>query len=210
MLCPYCGKSVGDIAGACSDCKHIETEEKAKRKSENQQASLKHKSDQKLVLLKVIGSICGVVLIGLVTLLIATKKPTLSNENFTTSTGTNRALCDNHESCMVVYLAPWCPSCSRIIGRLPAMKNYLESNTNSKLEVVVGYDSPEKIEVFATKINFEVVYDRGSSLFKQANLRAVPSYFSINKNLKVIAYTRGYLGPIKESMDRMIGNLNLD
>lgn len=209
MLCPYCGKSVGDVVGPCDDCKPIEAKETAAKFSHEQELLRKKDSNLKLAVAKSVGSIVGILLVGLIVFLIATKKPSLSNENFATSKGNLRPICNINKSCMIVYLAPWCPSCTRVISRLPAMKAYLEKNTDSSLEVIIGYDSISNLEAFASKVGFEVVYDRGSFLYKQAGLKAVPSYFSVDQNLKIIAYSPGYLGNIEATMAKMIEKLNL-
>jgi thiol-disulfide isomerase/thioredoxin len=96
------------------------------------------------------------------------------------------------EKCLIVYVAPWCPSCKRVMPTLISLVDELKKD-GMTAKVVVGYDSPEKIAAYAKNFPFPVLTDANASYYKEAGLVGVPSFFVINSTGEILTdYFGGY------------------
>ena len=93
--------------------------------------------------------------------------------------------------CLVMYVAPWCPTCKLLNGTMVALREQLEAE-GVEVRFVIGMDKEPKLLTYATGYTRPVMLDdRG--FHKKAKIKAVP-YFAVvdhKGNIKTSMYS-GY------------------
>jgi len=96
------------------------------------------------------------------------------------------------EKCLIVYIAPWCPTCRRITPTIIALVSEMEKE-GITVTLVVGKDKPKNIIAYANKFPFPVLTDANGSYFSKAELIGVPYFAVTNRKGEVLNdYFGGY------------------
>ncbi|MCP4325788.1 MAG: redoxin family protein [Alteromonadales bacterium] len=96
------------------------------------------------------------------------------------------------EKCLIVYVAPWCPTCNQITPTIISLVDEIEKEGIS-VKVIVGKDNPKRVDAYAKKFPFPVLTDANGSYFKEAKLVGVPYFAVTNSNGEVLNdYFGGY------------------
>ncbi len=96
------------------------------------------------------------------------------------------------ETCVIVYVAPWCPTCRKLKPMIQALRNELMAE-GIQVDVVVGNDSRSQILQYAQDFSFPVFTDVSGAFYREQDMEAVP-YFVVTDQLGEIRteYRGGY------------------
>jgi thiol-disulfide isomerase/thioredoxin len=81
------------------------------------------------------------------------------------------------EKCLVVYVAPWCPTCRKLAPAIEGLVNDVKRDGYSTA-VVVGKDNEASISNYAEKFSFSVLTDVNGAYYRKLDLKGVP-YFAV-------------------------------
>lgn len=96
------------------------------------------------------------------------------------------------DKCLIVYLAPWCPTCQKITATIISLASEMEKE-GMTVTVVVGKDKLQKITAYANRFPFPVLTDANGSYFTKAEMVAVPYLAVTNSKGEVLNdYSGGY------------------
>ncbi|MGF1689374.1 redoxin domain-containing protein [Photobacterium japonica] len=97
------------------------------------------------------------------------------------------------EKCLVIYLAPWCPTCQKITPTIISLVSDMEKE-GVTVTVVVGKDQQDRITAYANKFPFPVLTDANGTFFTKAKLVGVPYFAVTNSKGNVLKdYFGGYM-----------------
>jgi thiol-disulfide isomerase/thioredoxin len=97
------------------------------------------------------------------------------------SSSTAKDPCLFSSRCLIVYLAPWCPYCKSSQKVLVALENQLKKlGSSNGIRVVVGMDTKEKLEKYASNFSLPVYIDDSKDLYNLLNCSGVPSWTVID------------------------------
>lgn len=94
---------------------------------------------------------------------------------------TNDSQCSNKSHCVIFYLAPWCPSCKKILPYIDSFAEVLPEY-DAGLEIIIGWDSQNKLEHMAEKISIPVIYDLEKKYDEELKVKKVPAIILIDQN----------------------------
>jgi len=103
--------------------------------------------------------------------------------------------CFDKPKCIVVYLAPWCPHCTRTAGLAKELVAQFTSSSDVGMMAFVGMDQPEANEKFAASIGDYSFVDNDGEVRKEFKVRGVPSWFVMNDRGKVLKKFSGSPNP---------------
>jgi hypothetical protein len=89
--------------------------------------------------------------------------------------------------CVVVFLAPWCPSCQGSVPFLNDMRKRFDQEGKVGVKVIVGMDSEEKLTSMAKKIGGEVFLDSNKEFSRSAGVRGVPAWWVVDDKKRILA-----------------------
>lgn len=106
--------------------------------------------------------------------------------------------------CLIVYVAPWCPSCKS----LTPMINRLVSDLNRdgvKATVVIGKDSMRDVLSYSKRFESSILVDANGNYFDKIDARGVP-YFAVTNGAgkRITTMSGGY-----HSVDDMRAQLGI-
>jgi thiol-disulfide isomerase/thioredoxin len=81
------------------------------------------------------------------------------------------------DKCLVIYLAPWCPSCQKITPTIIALSEELKKEGIS-MSVIVGQDDLEVVSQYGSKFPFPIFTDVDGSYYRELGINGVP-YFAV-------------------------------
>ena len=106
------------------------------------------------------------------------------------------------DTCLIVYLAPWCPACKEIRPTAVELAEEL-AGENVDVAFVIGSDSSENCEAYAEGLPGEIHLDPDSSFTKKVNVRSFPT-FIVRQGWRTVKMQAGGI-PQKDVMRRMLG-----
>lgn len=107
------------------------------------------------------------------------------------------------ERCLLVYVAPWCPSCRRAEPMLAELRASLLRD-GVGIEVVVGMDEPPELEAHARTFGYPVLLDMDGAVKRDAGIRGVPYFIVTDRRGQVIKRQAGAFGDV-ETNRRQLG-----
>ena len=106
------------------------------------------------------------------------------------------------ERCLIIYVAPWCPTCRRLNDALVALRQQVEAD-GIPVSFIVGMDKPPQLMAYARAYTQPVMLDH-QRYHKQARVKAVPYLAVVDRIGRVqakmyggaydVAYMRQELG----------------
>jgi thiol-disulfide isomerase/thioredoxin len=102
--------------------------------------------------------------------------------------------CAGKTSCVVVYVAPWCPNCAAIhplIQKLASRWNAKDSPEPVGLRVLVGADTPEHCAAHVLKFGVNGQVDEGERFKKDRGVTAFPTWLVLDSSGNVLRKTAG-------------------
>lgn len=108
------------------------------------------------------------------------------------------------EKCLLVYVAPWCPSCKSLT---PMINQLVASVSSDGIEatVVIGNDDMNQVLDYSKRYNKAVLADASGAFFDLIGAKGVPYFAVIDSNAKRISeMSGGYI-----SVETMRTQLNL-
>ena len=144
--------------------------------------------------------IAGLVTLAILVLVVlgfwVSRMPTpLSGLTLKTNDGGKSGICLNKNGCLVVFLAPWCPSCREHVGFMNVI-TAAASKTKLGVEVVVGWDEEFRLKEFSQNLQGKVFLDSENKFKKQLGFSSVPKWFVVNSQQEV---TSSFLPSYPES-----------
>ena len=85
------------------------------------------------------------------------------------------------EKCLLIYTAPWCPTCQRLTPVMIALAQALRQE-GIPVSIIAGKDSDRDLALYAKKFPFPIYLDAEGEFFQQAELKAVP-YFVVTNDM---------------------------
>lgn len=104
----------------------------------------------------------------------------VSPEMFT-AMSTSDSQCTNKSYCVIFYLAPWCPSCKKALHYLDIFSEVLPEY-DAGLKIIIGMDSPDKLERMADQFSSPVIYDLDKQYVTEFEINRVPRVILIDQN----------------------------
>jgi len=96
------------------------------------------------------------------------------------------APCFGKERCVLVYIAPWCGACKATIPAIIRLRDQWAESPLYGLSIIVGADTPERIEETASEVGTSTFVDKDASLHKSLKVNGVPYWLVLDKERKVI------------------------
>jgi thiol-disulfide isomerase/thioredoxin len=106
------------------------------------------------------------------------------------------------DSCVLIYVAPWCPHCQKASPMIISLAQQLKSE-GIGVEIVIGRDSNSAIEAYAKKFPFPVYADASGLYYEKAGISGVPSFVVTNRKGKVLKREFGYYSTVKAQRDAL-------
>ena len=97
------------------------------------------------------------------------------------------------ETCVMIYVAPWCPHCRRAGPMIVQLTQQLQAE-GVEVNLVIGKDSDSTIEEYAKGYPFPVYADADGSFYEQAKLQGVPSFVVYTNSGDITERKAGYYG----------------
>ena len=139
----------------------------------------------------------------------------LSDTNLKTAYGSVKQLCLEHETCMVFYVAPWCPACKSASSKILGIRQYIQNNPDISsrvgVEVIVGLSAQRELVSFAAQFGSNVFLDEDGIIYRDIGVRGVPAVFSMKQSGEILGTGHLYNGVSSEELTSMlIKKLNLN
>lgn len=81
--------------------------------------------------------------------------------------------------CLLIYVAPWCPSCKQLNITMVALRDELEAE-GVQVDFVIGMDKMPKLQAYSAGYNKTVMLD-DQGFHKKAKIKAVPYFAVVNR-----------------------------
>lgn len=94
--------------------------------------------------------------------------------------------CLKKERCIIVYLAPWCPSCTASQPFLIRAKEKIAYNKKVGIKFIIGMDEEPSLLKMASSFGNQAYLDSKSEFSQAVGIRGVPSLLITNINGKII------------------------
>lgn len=118
--------------------------------------------------------------------------------NALTPVGADEAVvCRARPTCVVVYLAPWSDASNAAIPMVERLRDRWRDDDRVGLAIVVGHDSPERVERFATALGENTWADTDDLAFRALKLEMAPSWFTLDATGRVRKRIEGTFFPIE-------------
>lgn len=107
---------------------------------------------------------------------------------------------DKH--CVIVYVAPWCPSCHRSEPMIAELRKTLLREGVS-VHVVVGMDQADKLAAYADHLGYPVLLDVHGRLREAAHVKAVPTFVVTDAKGRAASVVTGAYPDVAEMRRRL-------
>lgn len=94
------------------------------------------------------------------------------------------------DQCVVIFVAPWCPTCHKLTPMMNKLAAELKSQ-GIETQVVIGKDDLAEVKAYAQRFDFAVFTDPEGESFKQVGLKGVPAFYAINRSGDITASIEG-------------------
>ncbi len=111
--------------------------------------------------------------------------------------------CEN-DKCLIVYVAPWCPSCKSLTPMINDLVSELGRDGISS-KVVIGKDSMDNVLDYSKRYDMAILADANGRFFSRLGAKGVP-YFAVTdgSGKRVSEMSGGY-----KSVDQMRAQLDI-
>ncbi len=109
--------------------------------------------------------------------------------------------CFGKGRCLVVYVAPWCPSCQQASALIDALRNR-SSNANFGVKIIAGLDEPPALMEYAKTLGPGTYIDYDKQYFRGINGGGVPAWFLLSEGGNVLSHFSGLIS--SSDMDRTV------
>ena len=89
------------------------------------------------------------------------------------------------DECLIVYVAPWCPTCKKIRPTIIALVEALKKEGKS-VTLIVGKDKPQRVTAYAKNFAFPILEDPTGIYWKEMKMVGVPYFAVINSKGKIL------------------------
>ncbi len=156
------------------------------------------------IILIIAGLVCGFIFLtfGKPTIL-ASEELSLQNQDaYAETSGTVGGRCFDGDKCLTIYVAPWCPVCTRLKPTIISLTQELKAD-GFDVKVIVGNDSQKATEAYAKDFPFPVYLDAESRFYKKVKQRGVPFFLVSNKKGQVINKMAGGIPNVRAMRDKL-------
>lgn len=94
------------------------------------------------------------------------------------------------EKCLVVYVAPWCPSCKSLTPMINDLVSDLQRD-GIKATVVIGKDSMKNVLDYSKRYKVPILADASGGFFSEMGAKGVPYFAVSNKHGKRVSEMSG-------------------
>ncbi len=94
--------------------------------------------------------------------------------------------CWKKERCIIVYLAPWCPSCTAAKSFLIKAREKIVQNKKVGIKLIIGSAEESSLLKMAASFGNQVYLDTKSEFSQAVGIRGVPSLLITDINGKII------------------------
>jgi thiol-disulfide isomerase/thioredoxin len=95
----------------------------------------------------------------------------------------------NPEKSLVYFFAPWCSICKMSAPNL----NDLQNENAQVIAIALSYDSVDDVQEFVNSSNLNIpVYLGNNQISQLFNVEAFPTYYLLNKDLRIVDRSVGY------------------
>ncbi len=110
--------------------------------------------------------------------------------------------CQGYETCVLVYVAPWCSACRQSI---PVIESFQERLEESEIgfAVVIGSDSQKALEEMGKGFSAEIYYDPKHIVPELLDFKIIPAWFKLNREGKILEEASGTLFPVESQAERL-------
>ncbi len=114
-----------------------------------------------------------------------------------TPVGADEAVvCRARPTCVVVYLAPWSDASNASLPLVEKLRERWRDDDRVGLAIVVGHDSPERVERYATALGENTWADTDDVAFRDLKLKTSPSWFTLDEAGRIRRRVEGTWFPI--------------
>ncbi|MBY0515399.1 MAG: hypothetical protein K2P81_00720 [Bacteriovoracaceae bacterium] len=100
---------------------------------------------------------------------------------------TQQGSCLGKKMCTVVYLAPWCPACNRLVPDLRMLGSLSFNQPDSGVLIIVGQGkTSDENEDKKIELGEAAITDNDGQLAKDLGIQHFPTFLVINQARKVI------------------------
>ena len=99
--------------------------------------------------------------------------------------------CQGKRACLIMFLAPWCPSCHAAIPFVKAAREHALKDPGLGVQVVIGADDLSELEQMGKEISGAVYYDVDGQIASAISGSGVPRWAVIDMQRKILDYGAG-------------------
>jgi len=105
-------------------------------------------------------------------------------------------ICRARPVCVVVYLAPWSEASKTSLPLVERLRDRWRDDEEIGLAIVVGHDSPERVERYAEALGSNTWADTDDEVFRRLKLDVAPSWFTLDATGRVEHRLEGTFFPL--------------
>lgn len=110
--------------------------------------------------------------------------------------------CQKKATCVVAYVAPWCPASRTSLRMIAQFREQLEAD-GIGLAVVIGNDDGDRSRQVADLVGETAWIDRGDLLLKRMDIETLPTWFRLDGDLKVRERVDGTFRPMDYNLEKL-------
>jgi hypothetical protein len=120
--------------------------------------------------------------------------------------------CLNKERCVLVQVAPWCPSCHEARGLILGLRDRWKASSHIGFKIVLAGDTQVKLRAEAESLGANTYLDYKREFSRETGETGFPDWVVLNEDKKVIAHFEGYVVAEDPAMAQqgLIRKLNLE
>lgn len=101
--------------------------------------------------------------------------------------------CVGKTRCLVAVVAPWCGACRRSKGFIQHLKQRIDRDPTSSMQIVVSGDQPAALRAYADEYAAEaaLVDDEQGTFARSVDISAFPTFVVLNEHGAVVSRTSG-------------------
>ncbi|HVN42115.1 MAG TPA: TlpA disulfide reductase family protein [Steroidobacteraceae bacterium] len=104
--------------------------------------------------------------------------------------------------CLIVYVAPWCPSCRAAQPMLKELRRAL-AEEKIPVSIVAGMDKPPALETYAQTLSYPVLLDIDGQLSHSVKIKALPYFIVINIRGEIVKTVRGAYPDVRSMREHL-------
>ena len=104
--------------------------------------------------------------------------------------------------CVIVYMAPWCPSCKGAKPLVRTLRTKLPAQ-DAALKVVIGQCERAAAQAMASEVGGAVFFDPDGAYYRAMKANGVPSWLALDRDQRVLGRMAGYVLPAEAHLARL-------